>query len=155
MMKYMFGKKADVAITLLVLMTLALTLATLYMFNTHVNKVSSTIQDSRFLDKIYYNEEKINFYTNEIVEKAIASMKGKTKEEFIDNFKKELEKYKKNETYIVDGLSQLDEQLNVNNVEISDKEVSISFNIKIDEKYKEKFIVSYAYNKKFTRNFNI
>lgn len=150
------NKRANIPITLLVLMALVLTLAALYSFNTHANRVSAEIKDSRFLDYIYSKENEINFYINDIVEKAAVktvAINPDTKSLFMDNFKKELLKYKKNETFAPEELSQVEQQINLNNIEINDREVSINLSIKIEKKFQDKFIISYLYNKKFSKGF--
>ncbi|MEK6859882.1 MAG: hypothetical protein AABX54_03635 [Nanoarchaeota archaeon] len=146
------NKKANIPITLLVLMTLVLTVYALYSFNTHMNKVSAEIKDSRFLDYIYARENEINFYVSDMIEMA-ALKSSEDKSLFIDNFRKELFKYKKNESFIFEELNQVEAQINNENVEMNDKEVSINLSIKIEKKFQDKFIISYLYKKKFVKNF--
>lgn len=150
--KNMKNKRANIPITLLVLMSLVLTVYALYSFNTNTNKISTEIKDSRFLDYVYSRENEINFYVNNIVEKAALKSSG-DRSLFIDNFKKELLKYKKNETFAPEELSQVEGQINNENVEINDKEVSVNLSVKIEKKFQDKFIISYLYNKKFSKGF--
>ena len=156
MKKNVKNKRANIPITLLVLMTLVLTVSALYSFNTHVNKVSTEVKDSRFLDYIYAQENKINFYIDDMMEKAVVKtvvIDSDTKSFFIDNFKKELLKYKKNETLVPEELNQIEQQINLENVNIKDKEISINISIKIEKKFQDKFIISYLYTKKFSKGF--
>ncbi len=150
------NKKANIAITLLVLMALTLTLAALYAFNTHVNKVSTEISDSRFLDHIYAKENEINFYINDIMEKAIlktGQISPDTRVVFLDNFRKELLKHKQDDNFTTEELAQVEQQLTLGNIEINNKEILITLSIKIEKKFQDKFIISYLYNKKFTKGF--
>lgn len=151
------NKRANIPITLLVLMALVLTLAALYSFNTHVSRVSGEVKDSRFLDYIYSKENEVNFYINDIMEKAIAktgTINPNAKSLFIDNFKRELLKYKKNQTLVPEELNQIEQQINMENIDINDKKISINLNIKIEKKFQDKFIISYLYNKKFLKVLN-
>ena len=146
------NKRANIPITLLVLMTLVLTIAALYSFNVHINNVSAEVKDSRFLDYIYSKENEINFYINDMMEKSIVKSAG-DKSLFIDNFKKELLKYRKNEILVPEELNQVEQQVNMDNIKIDNKEVSMNLSIKIERKFQDKFIISYLYNKRFSKNF--
>ncbi|VVB78626.1 Uncharacterised protein [uncultured archaeon] len=149
------NRKANIPITLLVFMALVLTVYALYSFNTNDKKVSSEVSDSRFLDYIYSQENEINFYVGNVMEKSIAKtgqINSGNYQAFIDNFKIELYKYKKNQTFIITELSQIEPQLIGDNIEITDKFVSLNLNIKIEKKFHDKFIISYLYNKKFVKS---
>jgi len=149
----MRNKKASIATIVLVFMTVALAGVSLFIFITNTNKVGGNIVDSRILDGVYVKENAVNFYINEIMAKAIAKSDfGYGKGDFIDNFKKELEKYKLNEDFVVEELEQLGDQINDENVRVLDNKVYL--NVKIEIKLNpDKFKIAYVYEKEFVRSF--
>jgi hypothetical protein len=143
-------KKADISILLLVLMTLVLAVSVLAMFYSNTSNSGAQIKDSRFLDLVYSNEMKTNFYINEIMDKSIVDIKG-DKLKFIENFRNELLKYNVSGEFIVPELSQLEPQLNENNIRLNDGIIFIKFSVKIDKNFNDGAMVSYLYVKEFGR----
>tara|TARA_Y100000310_G_scaffold339732_1_gene433360 strand:- start:612 stop:1067 length:456 start_codon:yes stop_codon:yes gene_type:complete len=145
------NKRADLAVTLLVLMTLVLTGASLFIFNSNTGKVKIEITDARFLDEIYLVENEINFYIQDMIENSIE--KDITEEKFIQKFQIELEKHKdKKGKYIIEELSQVKEKINENRLDvvIENNEVLINnLNIRIIRKFEDKLDVTYVSNKQF------
>ena len=91
--------------------------------------------------------EEINFNIQNIVDRSFEN--SNSKEEFIDNFKLELEKYVIDGKFIIPELSQLESQLNSDSVVFSDKGVEVSFEIKVQDKVGNEFLVDYKYTKTF------
>lgn len=144
------NKRGDIAVTLLILMAVVLVSTSLFIFNTNTNKVSAEITDSRFLDKTYFKEDRINFYVNEAIEKAIIGFNG-DKAKFIEKFKSELDKY--NITAVGNEIENIKNNINEGNIEVKDKKLIVSIKIKIDDKLEDKVIISYLYDKKFEKSF--
>ena len=112
------------------------------------------IDGANILEKIYAEESQVNFYIGEIVENAAGGMGvGGSEDEFIQNVRNELLKYKIGEGYLIPQLEQVEIQLAEENVEIIDDVVSISLRIKIDESIGDEgyeFIsAEYIYEKEF------
>lgn len=150
------NKKADIAILLLVLMTLVLVVTVSFVFYKNTSSLGLQIKDSRALDEIYVKENAINFYVNQIMDNSVSNMKDeKTAGKFIDNLKNEMKKYMEGEGYVVQELSQLDNQLDEKNVEIKDNKIFFNFTIKIEKNFDNKMIVSYLYNKKITKSLSV
>lgn len=152
-----FNKKAGTPIdtTILVLLTLALSIASIFIFYYHSNYVSSKIQDSRFLEETYVKETKLDFYINDIFDKSILKISDKTNPipEFIIEFKNELAKYKTNETYVFFELKDL-ENISIDNIKFENNSIILSVNTNIKQDYNTKYLVNYNYNKKFIRKIN-
>ncbi len=155
------NKKADVSITILVFMVVVLTGTALFIFASDTGKISAKITDARFLDEIYLKENEINFYINEIIENSSHS---ETEEEFIDNFKIQLERYKdKDGNFIMSELSQLESQITEDNIKFENNKIEVEFVIRLEDKLtvkekkqeKEVLSVVYIYSKKFERIRNI
>lgn len=146
------NKKADISVLLLVLMTLILVVSALFIFNLNSKKVEAKIIEYNSLNDIYSREKEINFYINDIMER-IGSRIDKNiniKDEFIKNFKKELERYKNENVFYIKELEQLESQLIVNNLEYADKTVKINFNIHLEKRF-DNIIIIYSYKKEFSR----
>ncbi len=140
-------KAMTLSIVFLVLATLVLTSFSLFIFYQREKSIQEEIYITRFLDELYIKEEQINFYLNEIMKNAAAN--SKNEEEFINNFKSELEKYKSVEP----ELSQIESQLN--NIEVLDKEAKAEFKIVLEENFIKKgkviFSAVYTYKEKFEK----
>jgi hypothetical protein len=145
------AKKADVSVLLIVLMAVVLSGFALFMFNVNSNTIKTEIKDSRYLDDIYVKENEVNFYINEIMDKAVIDFRSDNgKEKFTQNFNKELQKYTDKGVFIIPELNQVNLQVINDNVELNPESVSINFNIKL-EKVFDSLTVNYSYSKKFTR----
>lgn len=144
-------KGMELAIPFLVLMTIILVTSTLFVFNLNSKSVGTKIGDYGLLDDINIKEKQINFYINDVVENTISEIqKGKdVKTQFIENFNKELNKYKNGEIFYVKELEQLQSQLNTDKIKIEDKKISIVFKIEIGEEFPDKMTVIYSYEKEF------
>jgi len=146
------NKKADLSVLLLVFMAVFLSGFALYMFNVNSNTVKTEIKDSRYLDDVYVLENNLDFYINEIMDKAVIDFRydsGKGK--FVERFNEELQKYNSNGVFVLAELNQVNLQVTSDNVEINPNSVSINFNFKLEKVYSDKFNVSYSYSKRFLR----
>jgi len=152
MKKFRARKRADISVSLLVIMTFVLVGITFFVFVSDEKKILIKMQNSKLFDVISYEENKINFYINEAIENSInVKDKNNFKLEFIENFKNELKKY---EIYsdFSEYSGKIREQLTEDNVQILNNTISIEFKgIKISKKLGNNF-VSYSYNKKFEKN---
>lgn len=162
------NKKAmSISIVLLVLATLVLTSFSLLTFYLRKDKIQEEIHTTRFLEDIYAKEEQINFYINEIMEKAVQATKESEnfEEDFPINFLNELDKYKINNKFIMQELEQVQNQVNENpdifvieenkEGEKTVKKVTAEFQIIIEDKVtvedKELFSAVYTYKKTFEK----
>jgi hypothetical protein len=147
------NKKAmDIAIPVLVLMTIILVVSALAVFNLNSRKVEGKIEDYKFLEEIYFKENEINFYIKDIMEEAVSKIeKGMDiKTQFIDNFKKEMQRYKKDEVFYVKELEPLENQLDRNKIIIENKKITFKFKINFEKRFGDKMIVLYSYEKDFS-----
>ena len=152
-------KKADLAVTLLVFMAIALAGGASLIFILSSGSIKDKIVDARFLDEIYLTEGKLDFYLQEIFDRAVEKTKNSEniKEDFIKNFIEELSKYKINDNYILTEFIQVEEQINghekSNNIKYDEtsKIISVEFVNIIITYMGEPFDVSYSYNRKFEK----
>lgn len=143
------NKKGETSITLLVLMTVLLVGATLFLFVVDSANIKEEISDGRFLDEIYVKEEKLDFYVNEIMESSIEKSKNSLnfKEDFVGNFSYELEKCKKSEELDDEFLQILNA---LNDLEIANEKVILRVNFPI--KYEtDSFKAVHQYTKTFEK----
>lgn len=148
------GKKADVAITLLVFMVLLLVAATLFIFVSDSAKKDNDLTKIGLLGEVYAREEQINYYLQDITDKA--GSESQTKEEFIKNFKSEFEKYKNPDgSYIMEEFNFIEFQIKDENFNFDDK--TKTFSAKFDISIKgtigdagNSFFVNYDYRKEST-----
>lgn len=180
----MMNKRADISVMLIVLMTLALTIAALFAFliaNSNINEVIGT---SNSVQEVYFRESLVNFYVQEILQNSYDKLNyqkslvqsgigsdvifGKSiinslqtqeeiKAQFISNFKQELENYKdENGKYFASELEQLEKQ--ADNTEILDDKISMTFEIDINDARsindRDSVAVGYIYSKKFSTDVN-
>ena len=134
----MKNKKAmSIPIVLLVFATLILTIFSLFIFATKDNETKTLVSYASLLEDLYSREEITNFYISEILEEIQV-----TEDEtlFIQNFKKELDKYRFKDGKFPDSiLSDLYLQINEENIVIENKEGNflITFTIKVENQEKE------------------
>ena len=147
---YKMKKRANASIVFLVVMTVVLSGAALFIFNLNKGRVESEISDFAGLSVVYAKENQINFYIDEIIEKSAGNINNEN--EFIENFKKELEAYRQNNGFFLKELEQIESQINEKNVEIKENKVFLKLQIKIDENFGDKIIISYLYNKQFKKD---
>jgi len=142
------NKKADVSIVLLVFMALVLVGATLFIFNINLRKFRTEIINVKALDSVYIRENEINFYVGRMMDNSIE--KDISKEQFIINFKEELERHKVDGAYVLEELSQVEDQ--ISDIEITDTKVVFDLDIRVIKNFKE-ISITYVYNKKFEKEF--
>lgn len=146
-------KSGDIAITMLVFMTLVMAGASLFIFYIHDGLVVSQIQDSRFLDELYLKDNKLDFYLNDIMDKSVIKINNREDPipEFTNNFKIELSKYKIQGNFILDELSQVESQVTPENIHFDGKVISITLNLNLKSSYEEKFLVSSLNSRNYSR----
>ncbi|MEK6935381.1 MAG: hypothetical protein AABW67_01200 [Nanoarchaeota archaeon] len=148
------NKKADVAITLLVLMTLVLAGATLFIFNINQGKVETSIGDYSFLNSVYLKENQIDFYVNNALDEVIKNFEVNSgKDKFIEEFKTELEKYKVDGKFIILELEKVEEQVQTDKFVFDSvgKKIILKLDIRLDEKPSKDMTIAYAYTKTFEK----
>jgi len=65
------NRRGDIAVTVLVLMTVFLTGFALFSFYTHYGKIEAYISDARFIESASFQERQIEFYLNDFSERAV------------------------------------------------------------------------------------
>ncbi len=75
------NKRGDMAVIMVVFMTLLLVGVALYYFNTSNKAYAETIQNPDILDKVYFQEDQAKFYLQDSLERATIN----TYQDFIDN----------------------------------------------------------------------
>lgn len=156
------NKRANLAVTLLVLMSIVVAGAASLIFVISSGRLGAGIVDARFIDEVYLREGELDFYINEIIEGAIERTEGSEnfKQDFIINFKEGLGKYKEEGRYVIDEFIQIEQQIDLRGDEIVEYEksdeggrISIDFkSIEIGTKT-QNFNVIYTYDRKFEKNF--
>lgn len=141
-MKIMKNKKAGtpIAITLLVLMTVVLTGAGLYIFNVNSAKVSKEIIDSKVLDIVYFKANLVDFYIQESFESS----------NNLEDFRNRLGNYPDN---------LVSEELKVIKESVKESDFSNNFNklvlkIEVKEEYMG-IIIRYLYESSYEKDFAI
>jgi len=122
----MKNKKADIAITLLVFMTLLLVGASLFIFITKSKPIRETILNSRIIEVVYLSEEKVMFYMTDAGEKAVQN--GNFNREI---FKQEIAKYnfddenlKKFQQYIAEDKFEVINEGNLIKIKLNEFSIS-------------------------------
>lgn len=127
------NKKAmSLGITLLVMLTVLVLGAAIFTFLTQQNNITQNFHSAASLEKVYAREQILNFYVQNIIDRAALLSELKSKEEFILALQKEAEKYRvfnssdKN-IYIPSQIEQFDmlpeleqfeKQISADNIEI-------------------------------------
>jgi hypothetical protein len=150
----LINKKADVAITLLVLMAVVLAGATLFVFNINQGKIETKIENYAFLNSVYLKENQMDFYINDILDEVIKNFDiNEGKDKFIEKFKIELEKYKqKGGNYTIKELKEVNEQADNLIFDSIKKKIILNLDIRIDEKPIQDMNIVYAYKKTFEKD---
>jgi hypothetical protein len=160
------NKKAmSISITLLVMFTLLIVFVTLAIFITKTKSLKQDLEVSGTLDSVYLNETMINYYVNDIIEKSVNDFNiDSGKQVFIDNLKKELEKYKdSNGIYYVSELEQIEPQIKEENLGLTQgldgdiRRVFLTLDLsltKIEKKDSSQLMkIEYNYTKSFSKDF--
>lgn len=143
----MKNKKGNVPVTLLVLMSILLAAAALFIFITS-GKIDGGVADAGILNKIYLDEGEISFYILNIMESAVRESKGSEnfEGEFETNFLKELAKYKKDGKYIFQEFSKVEEQ--VGGARVEGNKVVMRFRFEVEREENSVHII-HTYDKEF------
>ncbi len=152
---FLINKKGmEVSVLFLVVLTLALCGFALVYLSIRESKIRNELYDVAYMDEIYLRESKINFYVSSILEDSVESFKLEEGEQkFIQNFKTELNNYKKGNDFILYELNQIEEQVTEENIEIDFEKVKLNLKMNIQNDFirgdKEVLYVSYNYEKSF------
>ena len=149
------NKKANIAVTLLVLMTVVLAGAILFIFYDNLKGIGIKITDSRYIDKIYVQENNIDFYTDLLMGQAIIGIdkEGDVETQFIDNFKKELDKYKDEKgEYLIEEFKKIEIFIKDKYVEVDESnKISLSMDARLSSDFKNRIYSSYSYSRIFEK----
>jgi hypothetical protein len=173
----MRNKKGNVAVTFLVFMSVAVAGAALFIFINSSRGAEERILDGRFIDNIYINESKVNFYIDNIIDAAVlktlseivkegstldsasADFQSNFKSKFKPIFLEELRKYKDEEgKYYASELSQVEDQASRDdfNAKVENGKVILGFKIMIVIKEGDgKFSAFYVYTKTFEKSIDL
>jgi len=182
----MKNKRGDLSVVLLVFLVLFITIYSLFTFTTSSMNVEEKISNVKIIDKIYSQENLVEFYVKEAGEKAVVkSYKEIIKDsnyiggsvilinnvdaeftfpkkdlndifmvKFIDNFKKEFQKYEFDEDYLKD----LKEVIISNDFEINfdGNDLNVIFiNFEFEENYEKGNLRNIKYMPKMILNFDL
>lgn len=148
----------EISIVVLVLATLVLTIISLFAFNIRGDNISARVNLAD-LDRVYAIEELVNFYVNEMIENSIED--NINEEKFIENLKREFDKYKQGNDFVLEELRQIESQINEENIEIEksngvNKKARISLKISTSDSIlydnKEIIFITYSYSKTFEKD---
>jgi len=155
------NKKAiSVPILLLALSCAFLTLSSLAYFIIIDSNTGEIIRVSQEIDNVYLEEILLNFYVQDIFDKAVVGFNG-DKQAFLDNFRRELLKIKnKNGLYPVDSLALLDLRFQnedlASNVEVTANSITFRPELIIKQGYSSEdddISITYTYVKEFAKGF--
>jgi hypothetical protein len=157
--RVMNKKAMSISIILLVILTLILVTVNITYFLLRERNIQKTINMPAELEALHIKEAQINYRLQNIFDRATEDFKAKQgKGVFIKDFKKESERYR-TEVPLVDIMDQVDRQLAVENIKITNQslifELDITLNMAkwVDEKLV--FDVEYTYTKKFEKVFKV
>ncbi len=150
----MKNKKADLAATLLVLMAIVVAGAASIIFIISSGKIKANLVDSRFIDGVYLTKGKLDFYINEIMNKAVVKTRNSQdfKQDFIANFSEGLIEYKINNKFVTSELSQIEQQIDEEHIEYDTENniVTAEFKITLNTRT-DTFNAVYTYNEQFEK----
>ena len=120
----------------------------MFTFVSNSGQIEGIVKDSRFLDKIYVNEEMIEFYIFEVMEEVIAEgFSGE--DEFVSKFNEGFGRYGDSEAFKF--FSFEGDLVKGDNVEIVDGEVRLKINFRGEEEFGERIEVVYSFSRVFVR----
>jgi hypothetical protein len=155
--KILKNKKANISITLLVFMVLVLSIATLFILSISNEAEKSEMNHFIFINYIYIEKAKFDFYIQDIIDNSIKGIE--TKQDFIDNFQDELERYKQDGKYIIPEIRNIESQVKEENIEIKNNELIINFEISMKKEFYNDETdlrqITYNYNKEFGTEINL
>lgn len=142
------NKKGETSITLLVLMTVLLVGATLFLFVMDSDDIKEEISDGRFLDEVYLKEAKLDFYVNEIMEDSIekASYSMNFKNDFLGNFNYQLGRIRSQ----ISNEEFLHVSNSLNNLEVTEQKVVLRLDFPIIYET-DSFKAAHQYKKTFEK----
>lgn len=143
-MNYLKNKRGmSISIVLLVIATLVLSSFALVSFHTRQKSLQANLYSPAFLQDVYAQEAKINFYAGEVLEKI--DVKGLSIDDFKNKFNIELGKYKEESWEFI-----------IKDASIEKGKATITLEVKIkgdakDKDGKELYSVVYIYTKIFEK----
>ena len=155
------SRKADVAVTLLVIMTLVATVSATFMFITKNDSVELGISDAGYVNSVYLSQEKIDFYISKIVKNAAENSKSCTddcKEVFAMKLVEEMDKYiGERRGFLVPALGEIKKQVDAEKIlfDSASRAGRVKFDVSLSEVTGRngEITIKYDYSKEV--NFNI
>jgi len=142
------NRKADASIVVLVLLSVLLLGAALYIFNTNNNRIVSEIKDVRSLNGIYLKESQLNFYINEAIDLTVSNgYVGASG--FVLGLKNNLRRFDNKDILVSEDLLRVAEELKEGNVKV-DGGILVDVNTQIVDKNDE-IIITQNYRGLFIR----
>jgi hypothetical protein len=127
-------KGAELAIIILVFITLILAIFSLYLFLTGLNKNNvETADNIGVLDNVYFRAFELNTYIQNIVDNSanINLSQSNSKVAFIANIKNNLGYYKSGNDFLIKEMGQIEGQLKEENVAIYGELIKLNLSISI------------------------
>lgn len=142
-------KGMSISIVLLVVLTLILVFLTIGYFIVNQEERTSILSVPDTLDLVYNQETYLNFYLQNIFDKASGNFKfPEGKGVFIERFKNELLNLK------INGLENIENQINESNIDLTKDKLVLNLNLVLEEKNEERGIEArYNYKKSFEKVF--
>jgi len=129
----MKGKKANIAVTVFVVLSVVLLGWVLFVFISNTDKVSFEITNSKALESLYFVENTLEFQVINMMKRAMKTSSSESS--FIENLKKEFEKSENSLSYFDDNLKQIKEQITSENIGFDNKIARFKFKVKLEEKW--------------------
>jgi len=158
-----WNKKAvSLSILILVLACVSLSLWSLFYFSIKEGEFNQRIYIHTEVDEVYVKEVLINFYIQDVFDKAVEDLKFEEgKEGFVEKFKKELNKLKdKKGKYPIDDLKEIEEVVDQENfeskIDLSEEKLILSLDIVVKNDNLDERVgadVTYSYKKDFEKVF--
>ena len=143
------NKRGDISILLLVIMTLILVGATLFIFNINLGKFETELVNIKSIDSVYVAENQISFYVNRALEDSI--QKDISLDNLILNFETELGKYKdKQGNYFVKELKEIEER--VGEIKIENNKIIFDLKDILIIRNSNRVGITYLYKKTFEKD---
>ena len=155
----MKNKRAmSLPILVLVILTIVLVFVSLFYFSSRDKQNKETLMIPSVIDELYRGEARLNFHLRDIFEKSVKNMQEtKSQDVFISSFKDELNRFKsQNGNYLIQGMEQVESQLNNKNIIIDSEKVILTLEIELfasKKDDKQDTQVNYKYIKQFEKVF--
>ncbi len=148
------NKKAiAITIGILAILIIVLTVWICFYVLAREKNVSAEINTARIMDEVYIKNLLLDYYLKNAFENAAESADPFSKDVFIERFLKELENYKSNGEYLIEGFDEVEDEIE-DSIEFNgvEKKLVLNIDVKVRE-VSDGIAVSYNYKKKFEKEF--